>query len=149
MYPDIQTNYSTYETLYRIDLIIEGEYTTPINLRLFRIKNKSATTSHKINEVGTEMEERNPLNPFLAQGNRNFALDRATFLSSYYNSKNSKIVLDCFGDPSLECGDMVYVETNLKNKDTGENITKKGLVKSMELSYNGAVKETITVHELN
>lgn len=149
VYPDIQTNYSTYETLDRIDLIIKGEYTTPINLRLFRIKNKSTTTSHKINEVGTEFEERNSLNPFLVEGNRNFAVDRATILSSYYNAKNSKIVIDCFGDPSLECGDMVYVETNLKNKDTGKNITKKGLVKSTELSYNGAVKETITVHELN
>ena len=149
VYPDIQTNYSTYETLDRIDLIIKGQYTTPINLRLFRIKNKSSTTSYKINEVGTEFEERNSLNPFLAEGNRNFAVDRATILSSYYNAKNSKIVLDCFGDPSLECGDMIFVETNLKNKDTGENITKKGLVKSMELSYNGAVTETITVHELN
>ena len=81
----------------------------------------STTTSHKINETGTEFEERNLLNPFLVEGNRNFAVDRATILSSYYNAKNSKIVIDCFGDPSLECGDMVYVETNLKNKDTGEN----------------------------
>ena len=149
VYDDLQTDYMAYETLDRIDYIIKDQYTTPVNLRLFRIKNKSTTTSHKINETGTEFEEKNSLNPFLVEGNRNFAIDRATILSSYYNAKNSKIVIDCFGDPSLECGDMVFVETNLKNKDTGKNITKKGLVKSMELSYNGAVKETITVHELN
>ena len=126
-----------------------GQVLNPIELKLYRIKQKSTTTTMKINDTGTGFEERNGLNPFLKDGSRNFAIERATILSSYYNAKNSKIVINCFGDPSLECGDIVYVETNLKNKDTGENITKKGLLKSMELSYNGAIKETITVHELN
>lgn len=126
-----------------------GPVLTPIELKLYRIKQKSTTTTTKMNETGTEFEERNGLNPFLKDGSRNFAVNRAKFISSYYNSKNSKIVVDCFGDPSIEPCDIISVETNLKNKNTGENIIKKGVVTSTELVYNGAIKEKITVHELN
>lgn len=148
-YPQLMTNYTVYEDLNYIRYDVKGEWLAPFDLKLYRIKPKSTTTTHTVNEIGTEFEEKNNLNPFSSVGDRNFALDRANFLSSYYNSKNSSVVVNCFGDPSIEPCDLISVETNLKNKNTGENIIKKGIVTSTELSYNGAIKETITIHELN
>jgi hypothetical protein len=151
VYPSIGTNYSVSEDLDFVEYRIKGEFLEPINLKMYRIKPKSTKSYIRCSLLseGTDFEEKNPLNPFLGNGERGFATNRAEFLSRYYNSKNSMVSLKTYGDPSIECCDIVAVETNLKNRETGENIVKKGVVTSFELVYNGAIKESFTIHELS
>ena len=148
-YPEIGTDHSVFESLENVRYDIKGNSYPSFDLRLYGIKQKSSTIIHKINEKGTEFKESNPFNAFGLQGTRNFALQRANFLSEYYNSNNSSLVVKCFGDASIEPLDVVSVETNIKNRETKERVSKNGIVTSLDLVYNGVIKQTVSVHEID
>jgi hypothetical protein len=96
--------------------------------------------------IGEVYSENNPLNVYNdkdIESSRRF-----TRLSQYFNSNAMVLTFDCLPNLSVETGDLVNVETNLYNEYTGKNLIASGWVVGMELKYNGALWQKITVHTL-
>ncbi len=99
------------------------------------------------NKEGENYVEDNPVNPYNV--NSNEAQVRFEFLKNYFNADCSILEFNGLANPSIETGDIVSVETNLYTNNGNENrVTKNAIVVSLELSYNGALKEKIIAHEV-
>ncbi len=100
------------------------------------IKNEGAT--------GEAYIEDNPVNPFGKDSE--YAKDRFNFLKNYFSSNSSSIEFSGLPNISIEPGDIVEVETNLSSD--GEKIIKNALLISLEITYNGLIKEKYIAHEV-
>lgn len=98
-----------------------------------------------INNVGEVFKEDNPINPY-GEGS-DFATARKDFLNSYFSSDCSGISFEALANVALETNDVIKVETNLYDGN-GNKIVKDALIVSMELTYNGSLKQKIKAHEV-
>lgn len=98
-----------------------------------------------IDDTGEPFQEDNPINPY--DLNSEVAIARKDFLSRYFSSSSSGVSFEALPNVAVETNDVIEIDTNLYN-DVGEKITKKALVVSMELTYNGALKQKIKAHEV-
>jgi hypothetical protein len=102
----------------------------------------SVENTGRISDVGEAYIENNPVMPFSGAG----ALRRVHFIRDYFNNKAS-FEFSSLPNVSIETGDTIAIDTNLFD---GENrITKNAMVVSIELSYNGAMKQNIIAHEVS
>lgn len=95
-----------------------------------------------LNQKGEKFIEDNTCNPY---GNNDADIkNRITYLKEYFKEGSYSAEINSLSNLAIEPGDLVAVETNLFN---GSNrITKKALVLSIELEYNGALKQKTIVH---
>lgn len=95
--------------------------------------------------VGEVYSEDNPIYPFSSSDEK--AKERFNVLTSYFNKDCASLEFECLPYLSVETGDIVGVDTNLYDSG-GNQITKNALIVSMEITYNGALKEKIKAHEV-
>lgn len=95
-----------------------------------------------LNQKGEEFIEENACNPY--GKNDQDIKNRISFLNEYFKEGSYSAEINSLSNLAIEPGDLVAVETNLFS---GNNrITKKALVLSIELEYNGALKQKTIVH---
>ena len=95
-----------------------------------------------LNQKGEEFIEDNACNPY-GKSDRDIK-NRISFLNEYFKKGSYSAEINSLPNLAIEPGDLVVVETNLFS---GNNrITKKALVLSIELEYNGALKQKTIVH---
>lgn len=122
--------------------ITDGEenqiYVIPINYNYY-------DNAINIDDTGEPFQEDNPINPY--DLNSKVAIARKDFLSRYFTSNSSGISFEALPNVAVETNDLIEVDTNLYN-DMSEKISKKALVVSIELAYNGTLKQKIKAHEV-
>ena len=91
--------------------------------------------------------EDNKLCGFPPDNETSFPNQRKTNLSMYFNSQCDSLEISCAPNVSLETGDIISVETDLKNA-IGENITKQAVIVENCLEYSGKLTQTIRAHEV-
>jgi hypothetical protein len=96
-------------------------------------------------ESGEIFKEDNKLSPFTAS--RDEAHDRMNVLKDYFKAGTVDISFSCLPILQYEPTDVVDVETNLYDEN-GKRIYKRVTIVSLEIQYNGAIKETIKGHEV-
>ncbi len=95
-----------------------------------------------LNQKGEEFIEDNTCNPY--SNTDTDVKNRISFLNQYFKEGSYAAEINSLSNLAIEPGDLVAVETNLFS---GNNrITKKALVLSIELEYNGALKQKTIVH---
>ena len=100
--------------------------------------------SHDATIKGEIFDEENNVNPF---SNTDWRIaERLLFLDSYYNDKCVDAKFKILPNPAIETNDDIKFDTNLYDS-VGTRIIKEGIVVFLEMSYNGAVTETLIVHE--
>lgn len=94
-------------------------------------------------DTGEEFLEDNPLliNDVL------WELNRFLSITKYFTKNNASMEIKALPNLAIETGDIISVETNLYKNNS--NVIKKGVVTEISLEYNGALKETFKVHEVN
>lgn len=95
-----------------------------------------------LNQKGEDFIEDNPCNPY--SSNDRSITSRKSALNNYFIEGSYTAEINSLPNLSLEPGDFVAVETNLYSGN--KNITKKALVLTIELEYNGALKQKTTIH---
>jgi hypothetical protein len=113
-------------------------YVIPINYN-------SYDNAINIDDTGEPFCEDNPINPY--DLNSEVAKARKDFLSGYFTSSTSGVSFEALPNVAVETDDLIAVDTNLYN-DMGEKITKTALIVSIELAYNGTLKQKIKAHEV-
>lgn len=96
-------------------------------------------------DSGEVYSESNPLwcyEPYNSQTTKRF-----DFLKRYFNRNTSSLEFETVGNIALEPHDTIQIDTNLYKDE--EQITKKACIVSMEITYNGSIKEKIIAHEVN
>lgn len=94
--------------------------------------------------TGEPFTEDNPVNPYSSSDS--FATERANAIFRYFSSSNYAMEFKCLPNLALTTGDNVWVFTNLYD-ETGARFIKQGIIVSIELEYNGALKQKLIVHE--
>lgn len=74
---------------------------------------------------------------------------RTDYIFDYFNQNTSSIEFECLPNLALELGDLIAVETNLYNEETDKRIFKQGFLVEQEISYNGAISQKNTIHDVN
>lgn len=95
-----------------------------------------------LNQKGEEFIEDNSCNPY--GKNDTDIKNRRSFLNEYFKEGSYSAEINSLSNLAIEPGDLVAVETNLFSGN--KRITKKALVLSIELEYNGALKQKTIVH---
>jgi hypothetical protein len=113
-------------------------YVVPINYNTYE-------NIININNVGEVFNEDNPINPYNSVSN--VAVARKNFLNSYFSSDCSGLYFEALPNVALETNDVIEVDTNLYDQN-GNKIAKKALIVSIELNYNGSLKQKIKAHEV-
>lgn len=113
-------------------------YVVPINYNAYK-------NIININNVGEVFDEDNPINPYDSVSN--VAVARKNFLNSYFSSDCSGLCFESLPNVALETNDVIEVDTNLYDQN-GNKIVKKALIVSIELNYNGSLKQKIKAHEV-
>lgn len=98
----------------------------------------------QIANVGESFVEDNPFWVFDINSNETDL--RAQKLKQYFSSNIFSLEFTALPNLSIEPNDVITVDTNLY--DNGKNITKKGVVTEISITYNGTLKETFKVHEV-
>lgn len=96
------------------------------------------------NNVGEAFVEDNPVNVYGSTDER--AKDRATALSFYFNSNKTNMEFECLPNLALTTGDKIAVLTGIF-VDENEQLFAQGNIISIEINYNGALKQKIIIHE--
>ena len=112
-------------------------YIVPINYN----KYENIINSRK---TGETFNEDNPINPYDSQNYR--ARSRFDSLSVYFDNCSS-LSFQVLPNIALETNDVIEVETNLY-AENGNRIKKKAVIVSIELNYNGTIKQNIKAHEV-
>lgn len=94
------------------------------------------------NKVGEAYIEDNPL----YYKDQKEGVPRTDCLNIWYSSDKCDMIINSLHNVAIEPGDFVEVETNLY--DGNNPITKKGVVLSFELTYNGKLSQKTVVHEV-
>lgn len=95
-----------------------------------------------LNQKGEEFIEDNTCNPY--SNSDQDIKNRVSFLNEYFKEGSYSAEINSLSNLAIEPGDLVAIETNLFS---GNNrITKRALVLSIELEYNGALKQKTIVH---
>ncbi len=95
------------------------------------------------NKVGEAYIEDNPL----YYKDPQWGTPRIDMLNVWYSSDKCDMVINSLHNVAIEPGDFVEVETNLY--DGNNPITKKGVILSFELTYNGKLSQKTVVHEVD
>lgn len=97
-------------------------------------------------EIGEPLAEDNPLTvEFEYESGLSQINQRFVYLHDYFNDRATIVKFQCLPNLSIETGDVIEAETNLYNK-YGFNVIQKGVALSVELQYNGALKQSIVMH---
>lgn len=115
---------------------------TPLNL---------SDTQYKvyIGPQGEVYEEDNKLNTYTTADD--VISKKANFIKSFLAKDLCDLTINSLPNIALEPTDVISVETEFfkKENDTYTRVIKRGYIKSVELTYNGALKEKIRVGEYN
>jgi hypothetical protein len=95
------------------------------------------------NKVGEAYIEDNPL----YYKDPEYGASRIKSLDIWYSSDKCDMIINSLHNVAIEPGDFVEAETNLYDGDNP--ITKKGVVLSFELTYNGKLSQKTVVHEVD
>lgn len=95
-----------------------------------------------LNQKGEEFIEDNSCNPY--SKNDSDIKNRITFLKEYFKEGSYSAEINSLSNLAIEPGDLVAIETNLFSGN--RRISKRALVLSIELEYNGALKQKTIVH---
>lgn len=98
----------------------------------------------QIDGVGSVYIEDNPLNPYSASDN--YIMRRANIINEWFTTGNCSMKLNSLSNVAITTGDMVRVPTNLF--DGNERIIKNAVVVGIELTYNGSLKQSTLLHEV-
>lgn len=106
----------------------------------------SSTDEYILNRnQGEVYTEDNPINPY--DKNSDYIWEKLDILEDWYDENVYSMEIDSLCNLSLDCGDLVEVETNLYDGD--ETITKKAIIVGIELKFNGTIKQKTYLHEVN
>ena len=120
-----------------------------VSLTVYPIRTATATDvfeggNEETGDNYSEFSESNPLNVYTKSDS--FAINRNDLLRSYFNKENSVYTMETFGDVSIEIEDIVSFQSN---EYGGEGYkVSKGIVVENEITYNGAIKQKLVIHEL-
>jgi hypothetical protein len=104
---------------------------------------------------GEVYNEENPVFPYKVADvnifranneNRSEAQIRFDFIKDYFDGRCTSLEFEGLPNITLETGDIVLVDTDLKNGN--ERITKTAVIVGTEITYNGVVMEKIKAHEV-
>lgn len=129
---------------YSIPNVAKDTIDTVTNITVAPVNFNNYENTISLDNVGEVFVEDNPLNPYSSSDS--FVIDRANILSKWFGSKKYSMSLNSLSNVAIETGDLVKVPTNLFD---GENrIDKFAIVVGIELTYNGALKQKILLHEV-
>ena len=105
--------------------------------------NNNNLTSNLIGEI---FSEDNPINPY--GENSTEAVQRFTWLKKYFNSDAITMKFEILPNLAVEPGDCIFTDTNLYEMLDGEEkeVIKQIAVVSIEIFYNGSIREKIMGH---
>lgn len=92
--------------------------------------------------MGEEFTEDNPL----AVNRTRIERDRFLEVTNYFKSSLYTLDFEYFGNLAFECGDVVGVETNLR--DNNQNVIKNAIIVEQEITYDGAITVKAVAHEV-
>lgn len=126
---------------------LPGVFQNPnnVNIYVIPIKNNVYENIINIDNIGEMFYEDNPINPYDAESN--VAQNRKDFLNEYFSNYSTSISFESLANVSIETGDIIEVDTNLYDEN-GRQINKKAMIISMELNYNGSLRQKIKAHEV-